>query len=166
MSQAMLLKDDERDVLGDLQIGQAVVRLQGRGARPFLTSVPEFKIEKGSFTDAKVIRHMTKLGLLSVRNQPKMELLNYDNSSALTISPTEVFLTDVAEFHDSGVAERYKRLGLSVRQGQKIKAELVEKGMVQEQVQTTGKGKLRIIRLTEQVKLTLLESGYSFSQPA
>ncbi len=159
MSQAMLLKDDEKDVLGNLQIGQAVVRLQGRGTKPFLISVPEFKIEKGSFTDARVVSHMTKLGLMSVRNQPKTAPLVFGDSSAPTISSGKAFLADVAEFPDCGVAERYKRLGLSVRQGQKIKDDFIEKGLIQEQVQTTNKGRLKVIRLTEQGDLSLSESA-------
>ena len=159
MSQAMLLKDDEKDILGSLQIGQAMVRLQGRGIRPFLISVPEFKIKKGSFTDAKVISHMTKLGLLSVRKQPKAELVTFGDIYTSTLLIEEAFLADVVEFPDSGVAERYKRLGISVRQGQKVKDALIEKELVQEQVKTTNKGKLKVVRLSEKGELSLSESA-------
>jgi len=161
MSQAMLLEDDEKDILGNLQIGQAMVRLQGRGIRPFLISVPEFKIKKGSFTDAKVISHMTKLGLLSVRKQPKAEPATFGDIYTSTLLIEEAFLSDVAEFPDSGVAERYKRLGLSVRQGQKVKDALIKKELIQEQTQTTNKGKLKVIRLSEKGEFSLSESANS-----
>ena len=36
MGQAMLLDTKERDILGTLEVGYAAVKLQGRGARPFL----------------------------------------------------------------------------------------------------------------------------------
>jgi hypothetical protein len=157
MSQAMLLKDDEKDVLGNLQIGQAVVRLQGRGAKPFLISVPEFKIQKGSFTDTHVISHMSKLGLLSVRKHPKFDQMYFSDSPSVEQTLEQSFLADIEEFPDSGVAERYKRLGLSVRQGQKIKDDFIEKGLILEQVQATNKGRLKVIRLTEQGELALSE---------
>jgi predicted transcriptional regulator len=59
------------------------------------------------------------------------------------------FLSDIGEFPDSGVANRYKRLGFSVRQGQKLKARLAEEGLIEETLETTEKGSKRVVRLTE-----------------
>ncbi|GAG68722.1 unnamed protein product, partial [marine sediment metagenome] len=53
MGQCMLL-DKEREILGSLDIGQAVVKLQGRIARPFQIDVPEFVIRKGKISDAYI----------------------------------------------------------------------------------------------------------------
>jgi len=53
-----------------------------------------------------------------------------------------LFLQDVLEYPDSGIAERYKRLGISVRQGQKLKARLVEKGLIEEAEKKTKTGRL------------------------
>ena len=50
VAQCMLL-DKERDILGSLNVGQAVVKLQGRIARPFQVSIPLFPIQKGKITD-------------------------------------------------------------------------------------------------------------------
>jgi DNA-binding MarR family transcriptional regulator len=50
---------------------------------------------------------------------------------------------------DSGVAARYKRLGLSVRQGQKLKARLASAGLIGEQEEATKTGRIRRIRLTD-----------------
>jgi hypothetical protein len=158
MAQAMMLKDDEKDVLGNLQVGQAVVRLQGRSVKPFMISVPEFKIQKGAFTDTRLISHMTRLGLLSARGHSRLgrALLG---GTATAPSPEQAFLLDVAEFPDSGVAERYKRLGLSVRQGQKLKAGAVTKKLIQEETVINHRGKLHVIRLTEEGRLA--SSGFS-----
>jgi hypothetical protein len=60
----------------------------------------------------------------------------------------QLFLQDVREYPDSGITERYRRLGISVRQGQKLKAELVEKGLIEEAEKKTKTGRLRVIRLT------------------
>jgi hypothetical protein len=166
----MLLQDDEKNLLGDLQVGEAIVRLQGRSVKPFKISVPEFSITKGAFTDTKVMRHMTQLGLLSVRRQPvqhtqtpqqapapeiqRVALGSQSNTAAVS-SPDHLFLVDIQTYPDSGIAERYKRLGLSVRQGQKIKHRFLAAGIIEEQLQTTHSGKLRVIRLTEQGRLAM-----------
>ena len=117
MNMAMLLPDDQKNLLGDLQVGQAVVRLQGRSVKPFMLAVPEFHIQKGSFTDADVITHMTKLGLLSARGHPAQhgEFHPHRNDKPATIIPsgtpdvTTSLLLDVHRFPESGVAQRYRR---------------------------------------------------------
>lgn len=196
MSQAMLLQDESKDILGNLQVGEAVVRLQGRSVKPFLIKVPEYIIHKGSYDDAKVRHHMTKLGLLAVRNHPIVRdaafegtlpkpdprIANYHNNDLLNdrivgnsvvqeegglsvlqiensqfIKPGWAFLQDVQEFIEAGIAERYKRLGLSVRQGQRLKETFLHEGLILEELKTTARGKMRIVRLTEKGRQVLMD---------
>ena len=65
---------------------------------------------------------------------------------------------------DSGIAARYKRLGISVRQGQKIKAYLASAGLIEEEETRTATGKTLIIRLTEkgQSVLSVLRHGKAY----
>lgn len=65
------------------------------------------------------------------------------------------FLKNVVDTPGSGVAARYRRLGLSGRRGQKLKNRLLERGMIEEQLGTTPAGRLMSIRLTEQGKKRL-----------
>ena len=155
ISQCLLL-DKEKDILGSLEVGQAVVKLQGRVQRPFLISLPEFKIQKGQMTDALVREHMkhrfpggfggsdsnspTNTGPVT-GGIPQPQFLVDKQESA--------FLQDVQAYPDSGVAARYKRFGISVRQGQRIKQGLLEKGLIQESQEATEMGRLKVIRLTE-----------------
>lgn len=183
ISQAMLLEDNDKSVLGNLQVGEAVVRLQGRSVKPFMIRVPEFAIHKGQVTDTKVIQHMRQLGLLSARRQaahpaPTVSVSPvFAVAGAVTVQPSSMpqgesepgnqelaFLRDIADFPDSGVAERYCRLGLSVRQGQKVKEALLEQGAIHEQVQTTRFGRVRVVRPTEQGRLTLEAGANSASK--
>jgi hypothetical protein len=60
-----------------------------------------------------------------------------------------LFLQDVLSHPESGIAGRYKRLGISVRQGQKLKVRLVEEGFILETLETTRTGSIRVVRLTE-----------------
>jgi len=57
MAQCLLL-DKEKDLLGTLKIGQAIVKLQGRIIRPFQIKVPEFVVEKGKVTDVWIQERM------------------------------------------------------------------------------------------------------------
>ena len=178
ISQAMLLEDDQKQLVGQLPIGQAVARLQGRGRGPFTIQVPEVPIKKGTVTDADVMQHMSRLGLLPVRQQhwPERDDLSHPSldpavgaraagdvtlehasgdsgdtaAQGSDLEPRELALfADIVRYADSGVAERYKRLGISVRQGQKLKRALLDLGLIMEQVELTARGRIRMIRLTD-----------------
>jgi len=62
------------------------------------------------------------------------------------------FLRDVQVCPDSGIAARYKRLGLSVRQGQKLKAAMLEKGLICQQMETNSNGRVRVTKLADKAK--------------
>ena len=64
----------------------------------------------------------------------------------------KAFLRDVRALPEGGIAERYRRLGWSVRQGQHFKESLVRRGLIQEELKTTTRGKMRIVRLTEKAR--------------
>lgn len=167
MSGALLL-DTGKDVLGTLEVGQAVVKLQGRIPRPFLISIPEFRIEKGRVTDDQIREYMKdKVSRLGTEDQvPEntagdTERLTEEDAASLLNGLEIAFLKDVVDYPDSGVAARYKRLGLSGRQGQRLKTRLLDQGLIEEQLGTTPAGRLMTIRLTEQGKQLLLKASDS-----
>ncbi|MCA9445354.1 MAG: hypothetical protein KC964_31485, partial [Candidatus Omnitrophica bacterium] len=156
MGQAMLLDTKEREILGTLEVGKAVVKLQGRGTKPFLIEIPEFPLTKGVLTDEGVAKRMGRVVLEPAfinATSPSIEA-----TPTSTPAPTDPvqddlsqkFLKDIADNPESGVANRYKRLGISVRQGQKLKARLVEEGLIEDKLETSEKGTKRVVRLTEQ----------------
>lgn len=55
-AQGLMLKDDERDVLGALEVGEAVVRLASRWAQPFMIRVPSLELPRQPVTDMAVSR--------------------------------------------------------------------------------------------------------------
>lgn len=154
ISQCLLL-DKERDLLGMLDIGQAVVKLQGRIARPFQILVPEFMIDKGHVTDDRLRQHMKTEASVSMNAGPlvteDMTATISDESMDATGALGDIrtlFLRDVQEYPGSGVAARYMRLGLSVRQGQQVKDKLIEAGLIQEKKVMTATGRMVVIELT------------------
>ncbi|GAI83656.1 unnamed protein product, partial [marine sediment metagenome] len=154
MAQCLLL-DKEKDLLGTLKVGQAVVKLQGRIARPFQIKVPEFAVEKGKVTDNHIMEHMQHIApALPPQDFPDGSAAV--KSEAVGSSDNEIaFLKDVEHNPESGIAARYKHLGLSVRQGQKVKAKLLEQGLIEEHQETTKTGRLRVIHFTEKGRALL-----------
>ena len=169
MAQTLLL-DSSKDVLGTLEVGEAVVKLQGRIARPFQISIPEFKIQKGRMTDSDIREHMQQLVPDIINemthtnvNSTGTETLGQLDEALPGLNKSEIeFLMDVEQYPDSGVAARYERLGLSVRQGQKLIKKLFEEGLIEQQLETTETGRVRVIRLTEKGKrLPAFQSWHS-----
>jgi hypothetical protein len=83
MAQCPLL-DKDKDILGSLEVGQAVVKLQGRIARPFQITVPEFIIQKGSITDEYIQEH--KRYAISAESE--------ENHFDKRLSTTKIYLKD------------------------------------------------------------------------
>jgi hypothetical protein len=161
MSQCMLLDGKEADLLGELEVGQAIVKLQGRIPRAFMIELPEFHIEKGAITDEKVRDRMwpvLQARMKSAETPPEwVEVAGEEIGSGEEPQAPggegepdfeQLFLQDVREYPESGIGERYHRLGISVRQGQRLKAELAGKGLIEEAEKKTKTGRLRVIRLT------------------
>jgi len=138
MGQCMILDEAGKELLGKLEVGEAVIKLQGRVANPFLLAVPEFNINKGTITDDKIREVMEDKVFIAA---------DYSVTKTESI-PTlvELFLIDIRDHPESGVAARYKRLDTSVRQGQKIKYELLKAGLLTEEEIHNSIG--RIIRLS------------------
>jgi len=145
ISAAMLLQEEQPLALGTMEIGKAIVKLQGRIKEPFMIRVPEMKIPAVLVTDdiiraamAPLIRPTEQLAMGSPSaNQPKLT----DSESG--------FLKDVAVMPASGVVARYTRLGLSGRQGDKAKRALIEMGLVEEIEEITPRGRIKVIRLSD-----------------
>lgn len=157
MAQCMLLENEEKDILGSLEVGQAVVKLQGRVQGPFLIRIPEFQIVKGAVTDEMIREHM---GFPAEVQPASMAADSYRATSSITTSTipatpqtgmddlARAFLRDVEAYSESGIAGRYKRLDISVRQGQKLKFRLLEAGLIEDHEELTHTGRIRKMRLT------------------
>lgn len=96
----------------------------------------------------KEISHTSQL---DIKTNLYSETFIDSNLSDLEIN----FLNDVIIYPNSGIANRYKRLGISVRQGQKLKDSLAKKELIEDIKELTNTGTIRIIRLTEKGKEAL-----------
>lgn len=120
--------------------------------------IPEFAIRKGRVDDAAVACHMRPIlqqrGLSPDQTtNPLTPPTRRGSVKASEQTPLQeieaALLQDVQAYPASGVAARYKRLGISVRQGQKLKARLLQRSLVAEQQEHTKTGRLNRLVLTE-----------------
>ena len=128
----MLMSNEEREILGTLPIGSAVVKLQGRWLRPFQISIPYQPIKKGEITDEK-LGHLMEyhkaaeiLGLVSEDASSMLE-----NEVIELSEKEENFLLDILNNPFAGVVERYKRLLMSRRKGNTIKETCQSKNLIE-----------------------------------
>ena len=151
MAQCMLL-DRDRDILGSLDIGQAVMKLQGRIARPFQIQIPLFEIQKGSVRDSDVKKHMQDIAPPIIEEDFRLPVQVSESVVIVETKPTDklkiAFLKDIDEYPDSGIANRYKRLDISVRQGQKLKSNALKENLILENMEISNKGRVKTIQLT------------------
>ncbi len=154
MASAMLLDEDERDILGELPIGAAVVKLQGRWTRPFLIQIPHQKIPKGEVSDSSLVQLMQRH--MDIVPNPAPEV----GAPPPEVSDGELaLLRDVCEHPYSGVVERYKRLALSRRKGNERKEACLVKELVRPVDIPTRSGKLVLLELTAMGRAALRQHG-------
>ncbi|MCX7012863.1 MAG: DUF87 domain-containing protein [Candidatus Sumerlaeota bacterium] len=151
IAQCMLMDTKERDILGALPVGQAVVKLQGRVSKPFLIQIPPFDLQKGMVPDAQIAGRKRTISVSYRRAHFGAPAPASTVRVGATSEQSELdirFLNDIASFPESGIAKRYQRLALSVRQGQKLKGRLAAEGLISDEKETTPTGVIRVVRLT------------------
>lgn len=172
ISESLLLDAEQVDFLGQLEIGTAIVKLQGRHFRPFLVKIPLFPIRKGIITDdglkrgnesdsaeSRVIRAGEELkevirdirGLVKGESEEDQEMTGRAKEEGLIKNERE-FLIDIGKFPVSGVTTRYARMGLSRHQGNTLQKSLILKGFVTFRQVSSLKGRLKVLVLTARGK--------------
>ena len=154
ISAAMLLQEEQPLALGTMEIGKAIVKLQGRITEPFMIRVPEIKIPPLLVTDD--IIHLSMEPFVQQEEAPT-------NSAAppqekLTASEI-AFLRDVGLVTDCGVVARYTRLKLSGRQGDKVKRSLIAMGCIEEIDKLTATGRKKVLQLTDKGIQVILDQN-------
>jgi hypothetical protein len=169
----MLLSSDDKDYLGKLEVGYAIVKLQGRWFAPFLVKFPLVRLKKGIVTDSWVKAHMLEYssdfarsdtdfrGFQAVedRNAEIPRIPDSDKVEETVSGLEENVIKDIVKFPYSGVVERYKRLGLSRRKGNACKKSLVSKGILETERICDGNRILVMLKLTTKGKKLAKDVG-------
>ena len=162
IANATLLGTEEKEYLGKLPVGHGIVRLQGRWYKPFLVKFPLVQLEKGKITDQELAAQSVGFSgsgveILPVENK-KNEILPMRPGERLTREEIEL-LRDVMGNITCGVAERFCRLKFSCYFGSKVRNWLVAKGLIEPVDISTGRGRVKLLWVTEKGKEALKNLG-------
>lgn len=184
IADCMLLDTKRARYLGKLQVGTGIVKLQDRWFDPFLVRFPLIKVNKGSVTD-EMIKEMMSPFYEGVRSDsderqqtsPPGERAKVNRASRSTdkegkkepnnlaagdaeVTQMEVLMMkDILKNGFSSTTERYKRLGFNAYQGNKIKAALDEKGLIEVKDVPVRTGRIKMFVLTHRAKDMLNRIG-------
>ena len=162
-----LVDNEEKGCFSTLPVGHAIVKLQDRWPRPFLVRFPLVDIKKGMVSDDMLVRYFAEIRPEesgSGRNTserpeflqvPRVPLFDYPlNDSAFA------FLEDVLRFPDGGVKVRYRRLGFSTGNANRLKQRLIRQGWLTEQAVPIGRTRKNLLRLTPKARQALSAEGH------
>jgi len=168
---ALLLTNEQKDYLGQLPVGTAIVKLQDRHFMPFVIRIPLVRIRKGMVSDEDLKRRVqadsaesspqcTNQGVsAATRALPAAGIddgtLSKDETQVQgtgSLSKEECRLVQdiLHDPHNGGVHARYRRLKVSTRRGQRLKEALIAHGIIESHDIPTPRGKVTVLQLTEQ----------------
>jgi len=175
LGEAMLIEPKDREYFGKLEVGYGIVKLQGRWFKPFLVKFPLVDVKKGQVTDEDVKTKMLGFSdkqqairpdtvetedLRVVRAEDSMG----DNQYSELSEKEREFLEDVMRYRSCGITERYKRLGLSVDEGNRIKNLILSSNFIFCSDVSTGRGRLKYLELSEKGKELLRKMGHEIEE--
>ncbi len=154
-----LVNDSEKHCFSRLPVGQGVVKLQDRWTSPVLVQFPLVEVRKGLVTDAVLEAFLRgSMTLSGLRQAVRQESGEKGRSRVEDIIDREGALTvvhDIIRHSDDGVDARYRRLGFSTDKGNRLKLELLDAGVIEEQVVRIGRTRRVLLRVTDDAKQQL-----------
>lgn len=148
-----LLGENEKRLLQKLPLGFGVVKLQGRWQKPALLKVPLVPIRKGAVTDAVLSKKVWN-GRVAIGGSARTSASSSAAWQGGVVGPDAArLIEDCLLYPTDGVKERYERLGLSGEKGNRIKEDLIGRGLLLAARIPIGRTRRVVIRPTE--------SGYS-----
>jgi hypothetical protein len=166
---SLFLENGQENYLDKLKVGEGILKIKNR-IDPCNVKFPLVPIQKGIITD-EIVQERMKGYFASTapanRNFSDIEGISPCHDTLPPASEkSEIplvdnkFLADVYENPASNIIERYNRLELNVREGNKIKDYLIEKGLIEAGKITTSKGMIKALQLTNKGIAHLNETGY------
>lgn len=165
MAGVLLLDQKEKRYISQLQVGQAIVKLQSRYTRPFLMNVPIFNIRRDRIlTDLEMKGQKSSDSSFSSDHISSTGKTESDSGSSFQgINSEDVaFLLSIVKRPFLSTSERYKALNFYIEKGNAIKRKLLGLNLLSElQIQISNQKLIKICVLTEQGKILLKSQGYS-----
>ncbi len=168
-AEAMLLDHKEKDYLGKLETGYGIVKLQGRWFTPFLVKFPLLPLKKGTVTDealkSEMLGYSDRLGIIQLEQSLQeairdLQAAGKEKENEKPNQQEQTLLADITKNKVSGLVERYRRLGLNVYQGNKLRDSMSHKGLIEIKQIPIKTGRLTVLEITEKGKEALESLGY------
>jgi len=160
IAQCMMLDSEQKEYPGNLEVGEAIVRLQGRIMKPFLIRVPEFEVKKGVVTDEsiqeRIVGYFNKFQGNQSLNQGVTDISRKD----IVNNGEKLLLIDILKYPFSSITTRYGKLNLNRRKGNAIKDRLVNQGYIKPEEIKVSSGRIMLFRLTDKAQQFLESFGY------
>jgi hypothetical protein len=166
---SLFLRQDEEAYPNMLKVGECIVKIKNR-IEPCLVKIPLVPVKKGEITDNWLrvnapgylprIHDGNKLhhaGYLP-EDKYKEQESKYPKNNAK--SYTYRLLVDIFLYPMSSITQRYKRLKLNPKYGNKFKNLLISQGCIQPRKIITNSGWITLFELTQKGKAVLRDSGY------
>ena len=157
LAQAMLISREDKDALGQLPVGQAIVKLQDRFRQPFQIKIPFLDPGKRKIlpyqeerADSRIPRNILNIE----KNGAKFSEIPISINSA-----ENQLLIDILKYPTDCVTARYQRLGFSARKGNHAKKQLIQKGFIKPVTFPGLHAWLRLFEITEEGKAHLKSLG-------
>lgn len=167
--QSLFLNRDEEPYPSMLRVGECIVKIKNR-VDPCFVRIPLVPIQKGAITD-DLLRENTP-GYLSESQDadpdrdpgylPRVEYKDdkYRKHPKNAKTLDHRLLVDIFLNPYSAVTQRYRRLSLNPKDGNKIKNLLIARGCIQPRKIVTSKGWITLFDLTQQGRTVLRDLGY------
>ena len=157
------MDNKEKEYLGKLKVGYAIVKLQGRWFSPFLVKFSLIDIRKGLVTDKMIRGKMRGYSGYSREwhgEDEEQEEIQVIPSGGKVAEETKEYLIDIVKNPFSGVIERNERLGISARKGNNLKELLIANNLIKQKGISTRGGRIVLVQLTKKGSHLLKKSGY------
>ena len=168
---SLFLKYDEESYPNLLKVGECIVKIKNR-IEPCLVKTPLVPVKKGAITDNWLkVNTPGYLPVIYKGNTPydpgylppdiyreQVKGKHPENR----VDDRHRLLIDIFTYPLSGITQRYKRLKLNPKYGNKFKNQLISQGCIQPKKIITGSGWITLFELTRKGRAVLRDSGYDF----
>ena len=164
-SNYLLLNDDQKETLGQLPVGQCLVKNQSRYPRSFLLKAVHAPIKNQIVNDNEIRDHMqtyssdTTVAQSPIAgNQMEEPVSLPDKEEERVGESVRNLILDVLHHPYSGMVERYKRLKISRRKGNHLKEVAVREDLLSPVRVPTRSGGVVLLDLTTNGRASLVDA--------
>lgn len=174
---SICLNRNQKAALTNLDIGEGIVKLQGRYTDPFPVKFPLVEIEKGSVSDDMLKQEMSRFYAKWPGFRPdssKSEEFRTSSENYKVKSEGKMpdlkdrdlkLLKSIAENPPASVSKCYRRAGLNSYQGNEAKKELKKNGLIEEENIAKKDGYVKVMDVSEKGYKVLRENGFEIGEP-